>query len=178
MSFFGFAVTFLDGTTMREGGAAWNDVPYKPIARLAIIEILDDGVWRERIALDPKKGRRFFFYNEVVSIRGGLGVLAAKGIGFIEADRVTEARLDFLPSPSVAILRMALQPLLSRMQRLSRKRWFLTRTAKWWRNFGSEASAAAEALIKTERDVRLSWKTYPATDEVLASRLSSLRPSA
>ena len=95
MAFFGFIAHLSDGREVRESDAVWDDVP-GGISRLRLVEVSDEGV-RDVAAYDAGPGRRFFFYNEVVAFRGGQGILSAKGIGYVEQDVVTEARLNTLP---------------------------------------------------------------------------------
>lgn len=174
MAYFGFCARLSDGREVRESDCVWDAVP-QGIKRLSIVEVVDDGsAWRERAALEAAPGRQFFFYNEVVALRGGMGILSAKGIGYVEDGRVTELRLDFMPGRAASMLRLALQPFVNTADRLTRKRWFKFIASRPW--FTQRLEAATEALRLTEREDRLSWRTYPASQLKLSE--AALRKAA
>ena len=93
MAFYEFVAYLADGSRRRECQGDWDNVPHG-IRRLSLIDTFDE---REVAYLDAIPGGKFYFYNEVVAARSGMGVLSGKGIGLILDGIANEIRMDIAP---------------------------------------------------------------------------------
>ena len=93
MAFYEFVAYLADGSRRRECQGYWDNVPHG-IRRLALIDTFDE---REVAYIDAVPGGEFYFYNEVIASREGMGSLSGKGIGLVLGGVVNEIRMDIAP---------------------------------------------------------------------------------
>jgi hypothetical protein len=157
MPFVGFEARLADGRVIRECDAVWDAVP-DGVRSLALVED-----WQRPVALvEATPDRQVFCYNEAAAHRGGMGFLVAKGIGYIERDRVVELRFEIMPSRAMLLVQGALRELVRAADCLRRV----------WPKFlpvrrvpiVAALDAALEALAHTETDPRTVWRSYPASE--------------
>ena len=91
-----FVATAADGKVVREGTAFWDDVPHGLVQLL--LQTRDDQVV---VAFSSAPGRRFFFCNEGVAVKGQHGMLSAKILGYIDEGIVHEWRMDLITDSGV-----------------------------------------------------------------------------
>lgn len=93
------------GESVLEHPVVWDDVP-DGLESLQLVTV--DG--HTLVAIEEAPGRRFFFTNEGVAVKGAQGLLAAKVLGYVDGEEVHEWRLDLLTDNGVAQLTRRVYP--------------------------------------------------------------------